>query len=145
MNSIVLIGRLTKNPELRYTANTQTAVATFNLAVQRDKDNADFFRIVVYGKQGESASQYLIKGSQVGVAGRVQTGSYQDKDGVRRSTFDVIASRVEFLAHPKGANAQTPGECTAPARTSEPEEYEGSGYHLPDGFYSMDDDEDIPF
>lgn len=100
MNSVVLIGRTTREVELRYTTS-QTAVARFSLAVERPvKDGekkADFPNIIVFGKQAENCEKYLAKGRKVAVQGRLQTGSYEDKDGKRVYTTDVIAERVEFL------------------------------------------------
>ncbi|WP_312093422.1 single-stranded DNA-binding protein [Aminipila sp.] len=99
MNNIVLIGRLTKDPEVRYIAETQMAVATFTLAVNRPgKDKgADFPRITVFGKQAENCERFLTKGRLVGIQGRIQTGSYKNKDGVTVYTTDVVANNVEFL------------------------------------------------
>nr|DAU91824.1 MAG TPA: Single strand binding protein [Caudoviricetes sp.] len=100
MNSVILIGRTTREVELRYTTS-QTAVARFSLAVERPvKDGekkADFPNIIVFGKQAENCEKYLAKGRKVAVQGRLQTGSYEDKDGKRVYTTDVIAERVEFL------------------------------------------------
>ncbi len=110
MNSVNLIGHLTRDPELRYT-QSQQAVCTFTLAVDKGlsrdkreelesagKPTADFPRIMVWGKQGENVSRYLSKGSQCGVIGRIQTGSYQDREtGKTVYTTDIIADRVEFL------------------------------------------------
>ncbi|WP_425756193.1 single-stranded DNA-binding protein [Ihubacter sp. rT4E-8] len=106
MNSVVLIGRLTRDPEVRYTANTQMAVATFSIAVDRPvkaggEKQTDFPRIIVFGKQAENCEKYLTKGRLVGIQGRIQTGSYQNKDGVIVYTTDVIANRVKFLEFPK--------------------------------------------
>ena len=103
MNSVVLIGRLTKGPELSYTPESQTAVTHFTIAVDRPKRNgeeqgADFIRTTVFGKQAESCDRYLAKGRQVAVSGRIQTGSYKNRDGVTVYTTDVIAERVEFLS-----------------------------------------------
>ena len=101
MNSVVLIGRLTRDPELRYTTS-QMAVATFSLAIDRPvragkERETDFPRVTVFGKQAENCEKYLAKGRKVAVQGRLQTGSYEDKDGKRVYTTDVIAERVEFL------------------------------------------------
>ena len=99
MNYTVLIGRLTKDPELSYTTSG-TAVCKFTLAVDRqskEEKTADFIRIVVWGKQAENCNTYLAKGRQCAVQGRIQTGSYKDKDGKYVNTFDVIANHVEFL------------------------------------------------
>lgn len=96
MNVVVLIGRLTKNVETRSAG--ETPVANFTLAVDRSRsEGADFIKIVVFGKQAENCDRYLSKGSQVAVNGRIQTGSYTNKDGVTVYTTEVIADRVKFL------------------------------------------------
>jgi single-strand DNA-binding protein len=100
MNSVQLIGRLTKNPEVRYTnGNNPMAVTTFTLAVDRKtkEKQADFIRITVFGRQAENCERYIQKGSKVAVEGRIQTGKYEDKDGKTVYTTDVIANHVEFL------------------------------------------------
>ncbi|BAQ15226.1 putative single-strand binding protein [Clostridium botulinum] len=102
MNKVVLIGRLTKDPELKFTPGNGTAVATFTLAVDRrfSKDGqreADFIPIVVWGKQAESTANYMSKGKLMGVSGRIQTRSYEAKDGTRRYITEVIAEEVKFL------------------------------------------------
>lgn len=110
MNNVVLIGRLTRDPELRYLANTGTPVATFSLAVdkqlskekrqelaEKGEPTADFINIVVWGKQAENCANYLKKGILTAVSGRLQSRSYEGKDGIRRYVTEVIASRVEFL------------------------------------------------
>lgn len=141
MNSVALAGRLTRDPEVRYTPS-QTAVASFTLAVDRpyskDKENnADFIRITTFGKQAEFVEKYLNKGRLVGVTGRIQTGSYQDKDGKTVYTTDVIADRIEFLG-PKGDSQQggySQGYTPSQAREAAPS--------APEGFTQLDDD--IPF
>ena len=145
MNSVALVGRLTRDPELRYTAGTQTAVATFTLAVDRPfskANEADFIRIVVYGRPAENCGTYLAKGSLVGVQGRIQTGSYETKTGERRYTTDVIADRVEFLQRAPGAASSYEGR-------SKNNIQDNSGFDsgIPDGFQAFDDDDDenIPF
>ncbi len=99
MNSVVLVGRLTKDPVLRYTPNDNRAVADFTLAINREfsRDEADFIRIVVWGKQAENAANYLKRGARCAIQGRIQTGSYTNKDGATVYTTDVVANRVEFL------------------------------------------------
>lgn len=109
MNNVVLIGRLTRDPDLRYITGRGMAVCKFGLAVDKglskDKkeemqskgqNTADFINIVVWGKMAENAANYLIKGRLVGIQGRLQSGSY-DKDGVKVYTTDVVATNVEFL------------------------------------------------
>lgn len=113
MNSVVLIGRLTKDPELRYTAGTQMAVATFTLAIDRPvraggEKQTDFPRVTTFGKQAENYEKFLKKGRLCGVQGRLQTGSYTNKDGATVYTTDVMAERVEFLEWGEKKPAETP-------------------------------------
>ena len=99
MNIVTLIGRLTRDPELRYTSS-QMAVCTFTLAVDRPtkgEKKADFPRVQVFGKSAENCEKFLKKGMLCGVQGRLSTGSYQDKNGNTVYTTDVAADRVEFL------------------------------------------------
>lgn len=102
MNRVVLIGRLTKDPELRYTSSN-IASATFSLAVNRPFQNqngvteADFINIVVWRKQAETAKKYLTKGSLIGVEGRIQTRNYDGADGKKVYVTEVVADRFEFL------------------------------------------------
>ena len=102
MNAVNLIGRLTRDPEIRYTSGEQMAVATFTIAIDRPqkKDGqkqADFPRITVFGRQAETVEKYVHKGDKIAVEGRIQTGSYTDKNGNKVFTTDVVANRVEFL------------------------------------------------
>ena len=102
MNKIVLTGRLTANPELRYTANN-TAVTSFTLAVDRNFKNesgnkeADFINIVAWNKKAELIHQYLKKGDRVGISGRLQVRKYQNERGENRYVTEVVADEVEFL------------------------------------------------
>ncbi len=98
MNRVSLVGRLTAKPELRYT-NTQTAFTRFSIAVTRqfNREEVDFINITAWRKQAEIICQYLDKGSLVSVDGRIQTGSYTDKEGNKKYSFDVIADNVNFL------------------------------------------------
>ena len=109
MNKVVLIGRLTRDPELRYTGNN-TPVATFSLAVNRPFSNqqgereADFINIVVWRKQAENVKNYLTQGSQCAVEGRIQTRNYDDQNGQKRYVTEVIADNVEFLGSRNSSN-----------------------------------------
>lgn len=101
MNSVILIGRLATDPELSYTPQ-QVACTHFTLAVARPRregqdQGADFIRITVWGKSAENCDRYLSKGRQAAVHGRIQTGSYKNREGVTVYTTDVIADNVEFL------------------------------------------------
>ena len=107
MNSVVLIGRLARDPELSYTPNTQTAVCHFTLAVDRprrqgEERGADFLRITVFGRQAENCDRFLAKGRQAAVHGRIETGSYKNREGVTVYTTDIIADNVEFLGSGQG-------------------------------------------
>lgn len=109
LNKITLIGRLTKDPELRYT-QSGTAVCTFTLAVDSgwgDNKRTDFITIVVWNKQGENAAQYLGKGKMAAVDGRLQIRSYDDKDGIKRYVTEVVADSVVFLS-PKSDSVSAP-------------------------------------
>lgn len=102
MNKVILIGRLTRDPELRYTSSN-VATCTFSIAVDRTFTNqngereADFINIVVWRKQAENCKNYLAKGSQVAVEGRIQTRNYDDKDGKKVYVTEVVADNVQFL------------------------------------------------
>ena len=114
MNKVFLIGRLTRDPELRYTGNN-TAVASFSIAVNRSFTNqqgereADFFNVTVWRKQAENVKNYLSQGSQVAVEGRLQTRNYEDKDGQKRYVTEVVADNVEFLGSKNSSNNNSNG------------------------------------
>ena len=115
LNKVVLIGRLTKDPDLRYT-QSGIAVARFTLAVDRGFKNqdgekqADFIPITVWRGQAENCAKYLAKGRLVAVAGRIQTGSYETPDGQRRYTTEVVADEVRFLEWGDKGQAQQDGQ-----------------------------------
>ncbi|MBS4030410.1 MAG: single-stranded DNA-binding protein [Clostridiales bacterium] len=103
LNRIVLVGRLTGDPELRYTPANGVAVASFTLAVNRrfgQKKETDFVPIVVWRAQAENCAKYLGKGSLVAVDGRLQIRSYEDREGQKRTIAEVIADSVQFLSSP---------------------------------------------
>ena len=112
LNRIVLIGRLTRDPELRYTPANGVAVATFTLAVDRrfsKQKETDFIPIVVWRNQAENCAKYLGKGSQVAVEGRLQIRSYEDREGQRRTAAEVVADSVQFLdTREKRSDQETP-------------------------------------
>ena len=137
MNSVSLVGRLTRDPELRYTSS-QMAIARFSIAIDRrrgkdgEEQGADFPNIVVFGKQGESCGDWLKKGSQVAITGRIQTGSYTKQDGTKVYTTDVVADRVEFIG------SKSEGQQAKP-KAEDPD--------IPEGFHAYDEEDDgnIPF
>ena len=143
LNNVVLIGRLTRDPELRYIPSTGTPVATFALAVDKQlskekkqefeakgQPTADFINIVVWGRPAENCANYLSKGLLAAVQGRIQSRSYEANDGTRRYVTEVVAERVEFLEW-KDDNRQS---------FNDP----GSDFPGIDGFEPIDD-ENIPF
>ena len=98
MNKVVLVGRLTKDPELRYAAGSDTAVCKFTLAVNRmKKDEADFINCVAFNKTAELIAQYLGKGRQIAISGSIRTGSYTAQDGSKRYTTDVVVETFDFI------------------------------------------------
>lgn len=106
MNKVVLIGRLTKDPELKYTPGNGTAVTTVTLAVDKfnsstGKREADFISITIWGKQAENTANYMTKGSMMAISGRIQTRSYDAKDGTKRYVTEVVANEVSFLSYRK--------------------------------------------
>lgn len=131
MNKVQLVGRLTKDAEVRYSqGDSQMAIARFTVAVdRRGKNNeADFISCVAFGKTAEFIEKYFSKGNRIGVCGHIQTGSYTDKDGKKVYTTDVIVDEAEFVENK--CNAETP----APQKSD-------------DGFMNIPDniDEDLPF
>jgi single-strand DNA-binding protein len=141
MNSVILIGRLTRDPELVYTPGNQTAVTHFSIAVDRPtaqgkERQADFIRITTFGKQAENCDRYLHKGKQVAVNGRIQTGSYKNKEGQTIYTTDVIANNVEFLGSSQQSTPRQPDEAYSNSAPNYQDE-------MPDAFEATE--EDIPF
>lgn len=112
MNKVILIGRLTKDPELRYTSGN-AAVCNFSIAVDRpfnsntQERGTDFIPVVVWNKQAENVKNYLTKGSQVAVEGRIQVRNYDDNNGQRRYVTEVIANTVEFMGSKNSNNGSS--------------------------------------
>lgn len=138
MNKVILMGRLCADPEVRYSQNqNQTAVARYRLAVDRKfkregEQTADFISCVAFGKAAEFAEKYLRQGTKIAITGRIQTGSYTNREGQKVYTTDVVVEEQEF-AESKGASGNIEG--SAPQATD------------PDGFMSLPDgiDEELPF
>ncbi len=103
MNKVILIGRLTKDVELRYTQTNNTAVASFSIAVNRkfvktgEERQADFFNIIAWNKLAENISKYLFKGNQVAISGRLETRSWDDQNGQKHYVTEVIAEEIDFI------------------------------------------------
>lgn len=150
MNRVVLVGRLTKDPELRYTPGAGKAVATFTLAVNRrfksqGQPDADFIPIVVWGKQAENTANYMSKGRLVGISGSIQTRSYEAKDGTKRYVTEVIADEVQFLESKNATTNRTESEYSGISTaipSNKTEEFTQPEYE--DDITPIEDD-DIPF
>lgn len=128
MNKAILIGRLTRDPELRTTSNTGVSVCTFTVAVDRRRSRdreqqADFIPVVVWREQGENCAKYLRKGSQVGICGSIQTRSYDAQDGSKRYVTEVIADEVQFIGSrsDNGDSGSTGGYSSAPRAQAQPQ------------------------
>ncbi len=145
MNKVILMGRLTRDPEIRYSQGEQSmAVARYTLAVDRrfrrdnDQQTADFIGCVAFGRQGEFAEKYLRKGIKIAITGRIQTGSYTNKDGQKVYTTDVVVEEQEF-AESKSASENNGG--FTPVDRPSPSVAAGDGFmNIPDGI-----DEELPF
>ena len=145
MNKVILMGRLTRDPEVRYSQGEQaTAIARYTIAVDRrgrrdgDQQTADFIGCVAFGRLGEFAEKYLRKGTKVAIVGRIQTGSYTNRDGARVYTTDVVVEEQEF-AESKNSSGSNEGGYSAPVRTP--------NTSISDGFMNIPDgiDEELPF
>ena len=140
MNKVILMGRLTKDPEVRYTQTSNTMVASFTLAVNRrftrqgEERQADFLPIVAWGKSAEFCSKYFKKGQQVGVIGRVQTRSYDDAQGQKRYITEVIAEETYF------ADSKRDGESGGSMNFEDT-----FGTSMPNNEFQVSSDDDLPF
>ena len=143
MNRVILMGRLARDPDVRYTQGDKPmAVARYTLAVDRrfnrgnDENTADFISCVAFGKTGEFAEKYLRKGTKVAVTGRIQTGSYTNKDGTKVYTTDVVVEDHEFA---EGRNSTG----NSPEGSRQPDGFMAAG----DGFMNIPEgiDEELPF
>ena len=128
MNKVILVGNLTRDPELSETPSG-VAVCRFSIAVSRDYANnegnreTDFFNITVWRGRAENCGKYLKKGNKVAVVGSLQTRSYEDKDGIKRNVTDIVASEVEFLT-PRNASADSESEAGTVSTRREPPQLE---------------------
>ena len=147
MNKVVLVGRLTRDPEVRYSqGDNATAVARYTLAVDRrfrrdGEPTADFIPCVVFGRSAEFAEKYFRQGMRVSISGRIQTGSYTNKDGVKVYTTEVIVEDQEFAESKNAASGNSDGGYR-PAERPAPSSAIGDGFmNIPDGV----EDEGLPF
>lgn len=147
MNKVILMGRLTRDPEIRYANNeNNTCIANYTLAVDRrfkrqgDEQTADFIRCVAMGRGGEFAEKYLHQGTKIVVEGRIQTGSYTNKDGQKIFTTYVLVESQEF-AESKAASAQNGNQnASAPTRPNVAQNDSDGFMNIPDAI-----EEELPF
>ena len=152
MNKVILVGRLTRDPDVRYSSgDSAMAIARYSLAVDRrgrrdnagaDQQTADFINIVAFGRDGEFAEKYLRKGSRILVEGHIQTGSYTNKEGQKVYTTDVVVERHEFVDSKSSSQGSGSSDgFVAPAGESAGASDGGDGFmNIPDGI-----DEELPF
>ena len=148
MNKVILMGRLTRDPEVRYSQGEQaTAIARYTIAVDRrgrrdgDQQTADFIGCVAFGRLGEFAEKYLRKGTKVAIVGRIQTGSYTKPDGQRVYTTDVVVDECEFAESKAASDSSSYNTGFAPVDRPAPSSAAGDGFmNIPDGI-----DEELPF
>lgn len=145
MNKVIIVGRLTRDPDIRYTTNS--TVATFSVAVDRrykqeGQPDADFPRVIAWGKTAEFIEKYFHKGMKIGIEGRIQTGSYTNKDGQTIYTTDVIAEEVEFVENKAASQGTGSGGSSQNNQNSAPApKTDDEGWmNIPEGA-----DEDLPF
>lgn len=147
MNKVILMGRLTRNPEIRYSQNgdNQMAIARYTLAVDRrfsrgngEQQSADFISCVAFGKSAEFAEKYLKQGTKIAVTGRIQTGSYTNKDGNKVYTTDVVVEDHEF-AESKGFSSANSTPAT-PSGIPDPMNANNGFMSIPEGI-----EDDLPF
>lgn len=154
MNQVILIGRLTRDPELRFIPSSGTAVARFSLAVNREikregQPDADFFNVVVWGKTAENCANYLKKGRLCAVNGSLRNNNYEDKNGVKHYNIEINANRVEFLEWGDSNNNRQPQQNQGyQQQPQQSQQRQPQPQQKPDefnGFQAIDGDDDIPF
>lgn len=148
MNKVVLVGRLTRDPELRFAAGSGNAVSRFSVAINRQfkRDETDFINCVAFGKTAETISQYFTKGKQIAVSGSIRTGSYDAQDGTKRYTTDVVVDTFDFIDsnNSNRDNGDTNGGYNSNSDYSAPanDPFGGAGFN--DDITPVDDG-DMPF
>lgn len=148
MNKVILMGRLTRDPEVRYTQGDNLEMARYTLAVDRrfKKDgeaNADFISFVTFGKSAEFAEKHFKQGTKIAVSGRIQTASYTNRDGQKVYTTDIVIEEQDF-AESKAASQQN-NSGNAQNASNNQQAQQPKPQTSPDGFMSADDGEELPF
>ncbi len=147
MNKVILMGRLTRDPEVRYTQTNNTLVATFSLAVNRRFANqngereADFINIVAWSKTGEFCSKYFKKGQQVGIIGRIQTRNWDDDQGVKHYVTEVVAEEAYFADSRRNGDNSMGGTFEETFGTTAP----GTDTNTENNDFDVSSDDDLPF
>ena len=142
MNKVVLVGRLTKDPELKFAPETGTATCRFTVAVNRfKKGEADFINCVAWNKTAETIAQYLTKGRQIAVSGSIRTGSYDAQDGTKRYTTDVAVESFEFIGSVNDGGSNSYSRNSDNSTWGAPTEGPDMGF----GDMTPVDDGDMPF
>lgn len=137
MNKVILIGRLTKDVELKYTQTNNTAVASFSLAVSRkfvkpgEERQADFFNIIAWNKLAETISKYLFRGNQVAISGRLETRSWDDENGKKHYVTEVIAEEVDFIETKNRQNNDAILNSPVPVTSEDISDFINNGDDLP--------------
>ncbi len=150
LNKVVLIGRLTRDPELRYTPGNGVAVCNFGLAVERPFTNrqgereVDFINIVTWRNVAETCANHLGKGRLVAVDGRIQVRSYEDNEGQKKTFVEVVGENVKFLDWPKDQSRSSSSENREPSRDSNRDSTSRDGFGIGGEEYHVDED-DVPF
>ena len=147
MNKVILMGRLTRDPEVRYSqGENATAVARYSLAVDRrfrreGEPTADFINCVAFGRAAEFAERYLRQGTKIAITGRIQTGSYTNRDGVKVYTTDIVVEEQEFAESKAASGSAAPANNYQASPAPSPSSDIGDGFmNIPDGI-----DEELPF
>lgn len=155
LNSVVLVGRLSHDPKLSYTPKAGVAICEFPIAVQKSRNEAIFIAIKVFDKQAENCAQYLLRGSMVGIKGRIDVNSFEDRNGNKRKRYEVIADNVTFL--PSGGKKESEEELEKKRQAREEKldklreppqpiaPLEEDDLHVPFDYDGEYDDEDVPF
>ncbi|MCD8089783.1 MAG: single-stranded DNA-binding protein [Clostridiales bacterium] len=150
MNKILLVGRFTRDPETRYSQSAEPlAIARFSIAVNRrfkrdGEADADFINCVAFGKTGEFIQRYFVKGMSIGITGRLQVRNWEDSQGQRRTTTEVVVEEAEFVERKAANNSYRDNNTFAPAPQPKTNSYSGND----DGFYQVEDSvdpDDLPF
>lgn len=154
MNKILLVGRFTRDPETRYSQSAEPfAIARFSIAVNRrfkrdGEAGADFINCVAFGKTGEFIQKYFVKGMQIGISGRLQIRNWEDSQGQRRTSAEVVVEEAEFVERKSANNSYRDNNTFAPTPQPRTNTYNNNNNDTDAGFYQVEDSvdpDDLPF